>query len=94
MADWMSLRPVKAPLTESAKKTCDGSAPLTGSVVPSRQADSALQVWSNGPPNAPPAPLPLVPLFVHSVAPPPVLVIFRSQAMPVQPATSACASTS
>ncbi len=63
----MSFVPVKTLFAESARNTADGIAPSTGSVVPFCQADSSVQVWSNGPPNAPPPPVPLVPLLVHSV---------------------------
>jgi hypothetical protein len=86
----MSLVPENTPLAESFRKTVAGSAPLTGSVVAFFHADNAVQVWSNGPPNAPPLPVPLVPLLVQSEALMPfvLLLTFRSHAVPVQ---STCA---
>ena len=87
----MSLVPANTPLAASLKNSVAGMVPLTGSVVAFFRASSSAQPWSNGPPKAPPAPLPLLPLLVHSVAERLADLTFRSQALPVQPATSALA---
>ncbi|MNN44125.1 hypothetical protein D3C81_1584030 [compost metagenome] len=88
-AELIALLFANTPAAESFRNTAAGSVPLTGSMVAFFQVDRSAQVLARGLPNTPPPPVPLVPLLLQSVPVSPLLVTFRSQPVPVQPATSA-----